>query len=92
MNERKVLAVVDSSGMVWANPSDVDPEGHGIVKLYTQEQVEDAMRGMEARTAAAVTAARKKSVQSVEEAAEDAAESEIDMFTFHSLEQKLSEL
>lgn len=40
---RKALAVVDSTGMVWMNPSDVDPLNKEVTVLYTQEALEEAM-------------------------------------------------
>ena len=85
----KILAVVDSTGMVWMNPSDVDPMLVGLTPLYTATQVEQALANMERRMKADAEHARATTMLDIEASAEAAKEVEIDELAFSDAMNKL---
>lgn len=85
----KILAVVDSTGMVWMNPSDIDPMLAGLTPLYTATQVEQALANMERRMKADAEHARATNMLDIEASAESAKEVEIDELAFSDAMSKL---
>ena len=85
----RILAVVDSTGMVWMNPSDVDPMLVGLTPLFTQTQVEQALANMDRRMKADAAQARATTMLDIEASAEDAKDVEIDELAFSDAMNKL---
>lgn len=85
----RILAVVDSTGMVWMNPSDVDPMLAGLTPLFTQSQVEQALENMDRRMKADAAQARATNMLDIEASAEAAKEVEIDELAFSDAMSKL---
>ena len=85
----KILAVVDSTGMVWMNPSDIDPMLAGLTPLFTQGQVEQALANMDRRMKADAEHARATSMLDIEASAEEAKDVEIDELAFSDAMSKL---
>lgn len=85
----RILAVVDSTGMVWMNPSDVDPMLVGLTPLFTETQVEQALANMDRRMKADAAQARATNMLDIEASAEAAKEVEIDELAFSDAMSKL---
>lgn len=89
INNKRVLAVVDSTGMVWLNPSDVDEKLDGVTPLFTETQVEQALLNMERRMENDAAMARAANTLDIEASAAEAADVSMEEIAFATSMQKL---